>query len=495
MRRKQQLKTNIWRGIFAAALIGATAMPVHAASFVVTNDFDSGAGSLREAIILADISPDPVSSITFAAALAGKTIILDSPLPAVGTTLSITGPTTSSSGITIDANHLHQIGLVTETASLTVTYVTLANGVVDHDFEGGAIENDGELTVIKSTFRNNRGGFGGAIGNIGGELTLVESTFTDNVARQGGDVFGSGTIDVTNCTFSGSSADGTGGSFLIAGGSLRVTNSTFTRDIGGGFGGAIGVLLGSVELKATLLADNSNGSCAAPDENVITDEGYNRSDDATCKFTQSTSINNATGLKLDPQGLHNNGGPTETVALLEGSTASDQIPVADCTDLASGDPITTDQRGEPRPDPEDLPGGRCDIGAYEFQQPASPIDCSNAAASAPNLVALAPVFFPEQITGVVDTTGGYKISVTSVDQSKPIPGFPQCPNATVVGATTFIRTTSQGAGGLLYSIGFTATDKSTSASCTRTVPVCVQDFAHRGEPCTGATIYDATRCR
>ena len=436
MSRKQQLQLGVRRGIFAAALIGAIAIPgpVHAASFVVSNDFDSGAGTLRDAIHQANISPDSSSSITFTAALAGKTIILDSPLPAIEKTLSITGPTTSASGITIDANHQHQIELVPESASLTLTYVTLTNGLVDGDFDGGAIENDGELTVIESTFRNNRAGFGGAIGNIGGVLTLVESTFTGNSARQGGDVFGSGIIDVTNCTFSGSNAEGTGGSILDTGASLKVTNSTFTRDFGGGFGGAIGNLLGSVELKATLLAQNANGSCAAPDENVITDEGYNRSDDATCKFTQSTSINNAAGLKLDPQGLHNNGGPTETIALLEGSTAVDQVPVADCTDLASGDPITTDQRGEPRPDPEDLPGGTCDIGAYELQQPAATIDCSNAAASAPKLVALAPVFFPEQVTGVVDTIGSFKISVTSVEQSKPMPRFPQCPNATAVGA-------------------------------------------------------------
>ena len=55
--------------------------------------------------------------------------------------------------------------------------------------------------------------------------------------------------------------------------------------------------------------------------------------------------------------------------------------------------------------------------------------------------------------------------------------------------------TSQGAGGLLYSIGFTATDKSTGANCKGAAPVCVQDFAHRGQPCTGTATYNATQCR
>ena len=58
--------------------------------------------------------------------------------------------------------------------------------------------------------------------------------------------------------------------------------------------------------------------------------------------------------------LQNNGGTTETHALLLGSPAIDHIPVADCTDL-DGVPITTDQRGVARPQ-----GAGCDIGAYEL---------------------------------------------------------------------------------------------------------------------------------
>jgi hypothetical protein len=67
--------------------------------------------------------------------------------------------------------------------------------------------------------------------------------------------------------------------------------------------------------------------------------------------------------------LQNNGGPTETIALDSGSPAVDAIPFASCTDQATPPSrLKRDQRGMPRPDPEDGLKGQCDIGAYELQQ-------------------------------------------------------------------------------------------------------------------------------
>jgi len=62
-------------------------------------------------------------------------------------------------------------------------------------------------------------------------------------------------------------------------------------------------------------------------------------------------------LNLDPAGLQNNGGPTQTIALEPNSEAVDFIPVGSCA-------VTTDQRGFPRPDAGEV---FCDVGAYEFQ--------------------------------------------------------------------------------------------------------------------------------
>jgi hypothetical protein len=92
----------------------------------------------------------------------------------------------------------------------------------------------------------------------------------------------------------------------------------------------------------------------------ITDLGYNISDDDSCGFSATSSLNST-----DPQlgALINNGGPTFTVALLSGSPAIDAIPLDSCLDQM-GNQLTTDQRGFPRPDAVE---GVCDIGAYEFQ--------------------------------------------------------------------------------------------------------------------------------
>jgi hypothetical protein len=89
-------------------------------------------------------------------------------------------------------------------------------------------------------------------------------------------------------------------------------------------------------------------SCAG----TITDAGYNISDDNLCGFNATGSRNN-TDPMLDPAGLANNGGPTQTIALLSGSPAIDAIPLANCTDEASPpNPIITDQRLFPALMPE-----------------------------------------------------------------------------------------------------------------------------------------------
>jgi len=62
--------------------------------------------------------------------------------------------------------------------------------------------------------------------------------------------------------------------------------------------------------------------------------------------------------------LANNGGLTQTIALEPNSEAVDFIPVGKCTDQ-SGVPLTTDQRGFPRPDPGNP--DFCDAGAFELQ--------------------------------------------------------------------------------------------------------------------------------
>jgi hypothetical protein len=245
---------------------------------------------------------------------------------------------------------------------------------------GGGIGNPGTLTVIDGTFSGNGADGGGGIvtGNgvlPGGSLTVINSTLSGNDALDGGGILnnstvsGGGTLTVINSTFFDNFAFGGGGIDSI--GILAVINSTFL-DNGTG-GGATIEGFGSSSVKNTILAGGFGGNCAG----VITDAGYNISDDATCGFS-ATGSRNSTNPILDRAGLANNGGPTATIALDSESPAIDAIPVADCTDQNSN-PIHTDQRGALRPDPGEVV---CDIGAYEFQEFAGQARCERKSHSA-----------------------------------------------------------------------------------------------------------------
>jgi len=180
---------------------------------------------------------------------------------------------------------------------------------------------------------------------------------------------------VVNSTFSGNRA-GFGGGAIDAGATgaprftgLVVINSTLSGN-NADSGGGIFVQFSFVGVKNTILVTNNavNCSVSGPESDAqLIDSGYNISDDSTCGFAKTGSANNGDNVDplLSPGGLADNGGPTQTIALQSGSPAIDAIPVADCTDQASPpNPITTDQRGFPRPDAKEQV---CDIGAYEFQ--------------------------------------------------------------------------------------------------------------------------------
>ena len=232
----------------------------------------------------------------------------------------------------------------------------------------GAIDNRSTMTITTSTFdtnyANNNFTSGGAICN-GGTLTITASTLSNNLSSgnnsgYGGAIFHyAGTLTVTNSTFSGNSATTGGGAIYSQGGTVQISNSTFgtnPENIGGG--GALGNAGSSVLIQNSIVANSANGgNCAG----TITSDGYNLSSDSTCNFSSSGDLNNK-NPKLGP--LHKNGGPTQTLALQKGSPALDAGNPAGCRDF-SGNLLTTDQRGLPRPGGGETTG--CDMGAYESQ--------------------------------------------------------------------------------------------------------------------------------
>ncbi len=330
-------------------------------------------------------------------------------------TITVTGTKTISADTTIDGGGVITIGgggtvgvfSVNSGVTFTVANLIITNGHVAIG-NGGAINNSGTLNVTNSTFSGNSVGSGGAgaiFNNVSATLTVTNSIFSGNSpGYEGGAIVNSGTLTVTNSTFSGNSAGLlSGGGAIVSDGTLTVTNSTFSGNNAGSFGGgggaianggtltvinstfsgnnagndnpSSGAILGTATLVNSILANSiPGGNCSG---GAIVDGGYNIDDGNTCGFT-GTGCTNATGTSfcntnplLDPAGLANNGGPTETIALCTGtdaptagctgaSPAIDRIPVAQCP--------TTDQRGSLRPDDAE---STCDIGAYESGTAAS----------------------------------------------------------------------------------------------------------------------------
>ena len=306
----------------------------------------------------------------------GGQITLTGPLPEFWHPLKIDG---LGHSITIDGANQYQIFKTNNSAGYTT--FSLANLTLSHGngSEGGAIFSAAVLTVQRCTFSNNYSGFGGAIFN-GGSATISDSTFTGNNSSGGGGAIGGGVGSVANSTFSSNHTDGYGSAISTNFGNPRdftITSSTFSGNTAPlpdtGFGGAIE----GATISSSILANNTGGNC--PNLMNVVSAGHNISDDATCGFGASTGANDqplgdGVDPKLDPNGLRNNGGPTQTVALQSNSPAINAIPIgnADCPGA--------DQRGEPRPA---LGYFACDIGAYEDQaqntQPGTNITVSPSA--------------------------------------------------------------------------------------------------------------------
>ncbi len=259
-------------------------------------------------------------------------------------------------------------GGIFSSGNLTITNSTLANNVATT--WGGGIYNNGTLTITDTTFTGNNGNFGGGLFNDdGGNTTIVRSTFSGNTATANGGALindsPAGLVQVINSTISGNNATTNGGGIMLDGtGTVSLTNSTLANNGAPGGGGGIYAFLGPVTAVNSIVAGSGGGNCVAAGGGSIGSTGPNIDDDGSCPgFTNINPL-------LGP--LANNGGATQTHALLTGSPAIEAGSNAACP--------ATDQRGVARPQDADGDGNAvCDIGAFEF--PGVPPAAAAAAAA------------------------------------------------------------------------------------------------------------------
>src|SRR5262249_9249 len=302
---------------------------------------------------------------------------------AISKNLTITGP--GANLLTISGNNASRVFNVTlgSPGIVNLSGLTVANGNSGPVGTGAGIANSssGTLNVSSSTVRNNDSGFGGTGGGIAnsssGTVNVLNSTLNNNNAGSAGGSLGggiynnsTGTVNVINSTLSSNSA-GSGGGILNQGsGTIRVVSCTITQNSAGGSGGGLyNQLGGPFRLRNSIVAVNTGNNMPDLFSAFISD-GNNlvgKTDGAT-GFTNGVN-NDQVGTIATPLNpllatLGNYGGPTQTHALLPGSTAIDTgnncvTDVTHCGD--AGIPqLTTDQRGFSRQG-----NSVVDIGAFE----------------------------------------------------------------------------------------------------------------------------------
>ncbi|HUG74445.1 MAG TPA: choice-of-anchor Q domain-containing protein, partial [Acidimicrobiia bacterium] len=267
--------------------------------------------------------------------------------------------------------------LVGPTAALTLMSSVVSNNSAGRGagvFADGNSVSSPDVELITTTLSGNTAvsesgsTTGGGIWMQLADVTLDRSTVTGNTATNGGGIFNqplaTGELTVLNSTISGNTATGGGGGIEMAGtetfggGNAVVRFSTITDNTAPeGRGAGIDAAFATVELFASIVANNTGVECMVFAGGTFDSLGSNIDSDSTCGLDQTTDQPNT-----DPMlaALASNGGPTLTHALMEGSPAIDAVVEATPACPA------TDQRAVARPQDGDGDGtSACDTGAFE----------------------------------------------------------------------------------------------------------------------------------
>ncbi|MBN1976210.1 MAG: DUF11 domain-containing protein [Anaerolineae bacterium] len=278
-------------------------------------------------------------------------------------------------------------GIFNDTSGvMTIDSSTIAYNVAEAtptcSAQGGGIRSAGTLTITDSTIDANEArstvgvttSTGGGICLAAGVATLTGTTISGNSAdsgafnanTHGGGVtaVGGSTLTLTNSTVSGNLAADDGGGIYVNGATIYLVNVTISDNAApfagssGGWGEGGGIdNYGTVHFKNTIIAGNTANVAAYADcRNLggpLVSQGYNLVQTTGCTISGDLT-GNITGQDPLLGPLADNGGDTETHALLPGSPAID-------AGTCAGAPAA-DQRGAARP-----LGAGCDIGAYEAQ--------------------------------------------------------------------------------------------------------------------------------
>ncbi|MDH4183707.1 MAG: hypothetical protein OEV92_05765 [Nitrospinota bacterium] len=260
---------------------------------------------------------------------------------------------------TISGNSGFRCGGIYSGGALTVTSSTISGNSATDSY--GGILSLGAATITSSTITGNSAAVNSGGIYSGGALTVTNSTISGNAAKTGnsGGIYANAGGSITNSTISGNSAATWGGGVNNYSLGLTINNSTVASNSAANGGGMFSFLAGSnITLGNTIVAGNTGANCASSGGGIPPISfGNNIASDNTCNLILATDLSNNALITGSLGALANNGGATQTHALLAGSPAIDK---------GSGCGAT-DQRGVSRPrDGNADKLARCDIGAYEY---------------------------------------------------------------------------------------------------------------------------------
>jgi hypothetical protein len=367
--------------LLARTLALALALPVFAATAadITVTTLQVGSGgpgcSLRDAITAAETDAatgdcaagNLVDVIRFQSGLAG-TITLGSPLPVLGASgqaVEVIGP--GADRLAVSGDHDHVVFATAGFPRKRIARITIRAGN-DH-----CVLADGPVSIEDARVTDCGGGAALDTGDAGGflhvERTLVDHN--DAYAIRVGGITGSGFVEVVNSTIAWNdggiyvqNADGPGSRHTVFASTLAhngVANLFIAFDQQ--------IEIDHVLLIAADAAPNCIlGGVSQPYPNLTS--SYSIADDASCDLAGAGDEEVLDAL-AGP--LADNGGPTDTIALLDGSPAIDG-GAASCD--GPDDVLTADQRGSPRPS-----GAACDVGAFEAPEPGATLTGVSAAAA------------------------------------------------------------------------------------------------------------------
>ena len=327
---------------------------------------------------------------------AGAVINLTQALPNLTESVSISGPGADKITVRLNTGGNYSIFTITTAGSVTFSGLTISDGASGINNNGGATVNvsncalsgnlsngiynygTGTVNVTNCTLSDNVGFIGGGIYNEStGTVNVINSTLFANRAFVGAGLYNqNGTVNVTNSTLFGNDTTPYGSNFGGAGiysngGTVSVTNSTITFNRANASGGGIRSGVGTVTVKSSIIALNTSNSSGPDVSGAFTSRGFNligKRDDSTGFTAPSDQTGTTTSPldpKLDPNGLQNNGGSTQTIALLFGSPAIDKGTSNGLTGS-----LTTDQRGAGFARTFDAAGERLGVSGQHFHTAA-----------------------------------------------------------------------------------------------------------------------------